>query len=278
MSLVDQEPVLLNTTIFENIRHGLVSVEPSVAGEDLDARVMQAAKEAHAHDFVVSLPLKYQTFVGDRGVQLSRGQRQRIAIARAIIKNPSVLLLDEATSALDANSESLVQRALDSSAAGRTTIIIAHRLATIRNADNIVVMSEGRVVEQGKHEDLIARKGLYAGMVDKQSVAETFTLSRDRSKEHDTIHQSEKQSSVTSELIQQPQAAKLMTEGSKSIIDTYPADGLKVRKLGLLETLRFIARLNRPERSLLICGLICATIAGVSIPMYGHSSREELQC
>jgi ATP-binding cassette subfamily B protein len=123
---------------------------------------MAAAKAAFAHDFLTALPEGYGTFVGERGVRLSGGQRQRIAIARAILKNPPLLLLDEATSALDAESERMVQAALDSAMRGRTTLVIAHRLATVQKADRIVVLDHGRIAEQGTHEQLLQAGGVYA--------------------------------------------------------------------------------------------------------------------
>jgi ATP-binding cassette subfamily B protein len=129
---------------------------------------MAAAKAAFAHDFISALPEGYQTFLGERGVRLSGGQRQRIAIARAMLKNPPLLLLDEATSALDAESERMVQAALEAAMAGRTTIVVAHRLATVLRADRIVVVDHGRIVESGTHTELVARGGLYARLAAMQ--------------------------------------------------------------------------------------------------------------
>ena len=168
---ISQEPTLFNTTIFENIRFGLS--DGLFEGEDIDSLVKAAAKSANAHDFIEALPKGYQTEVGESGLQLSGGQRQRIAIARAIIGQPKILLLDEATSALDARSEHIVQQALESASKGRTTIVVAHRLSTIRRADNIIVMSHGSVVEQGEHDALMAKNGVYARMVEQQHGSDT---------------------------------------------------------------------------------------------------------
>jgi ATP-binding cassette subfamily B protein len=154
IGLVAQEPVVFSASAMENIRYG----RPSAS----DGEVMQAAQAAFAHDFILALPEGYATFLGERGVRLSGGQRQRIAIARAILKDPPLLLLDEATSALDAESERMVQAALASAMRDRTTLVIAHRLATVQQADRIVVMDHGRIVEQGRHEQLVAAGGVYA--------------------------------------------------------------------------------------------------------------------
>lgn len=160
MGLVPQEPVIFSTTALENISFG----NPAASRED----VIAAAKAAHADEFISAMPDGYDTYLGEKGVRLSGGQRQRIAIARAILRNPSLLLLDEATSALDAESERLVQEALDTLMHNRTTLIIAHRLATIRNADRILVMEDGKIVEVGNHQELVARGGLYAHLASLQ--------------------------------------------------------------------------------------------------------------
>ena len=154
MAIVPQDVLLFGGTIRENILYG----KPNATPEE----VIEAAKQANAYDFIMSFPDKFETLVGDRGIQLSGGQRQRVAIARAVLKNPSILILDEATSSLDSESERLVQDALDKLMVGRTSIVIAHRLSTIRNADKIVVLQKGEVIESGTHKELIMNDlGLY---------------------------------------------------------------------------------------------------------------------
>ena len=161
MGNVNQDPILFNDTILNNIAFG--------AAGATRAQVEEAAKIANAHEFILEKEAGYDTNVGDRGVKLSGGQRQRISIARAILKNPPILILDEATAALDTESERLVQEALDRLMSSRTTIAIAHRLSTIRNADEIVVLDEGRIVERGRHEELLALGGHYRKLYDMQA-------------------------------------------------------------------------------------------------------------
>ena len=163
IALVPQEPVVFSSDARENIRYG----RPDAT----DAQVEAAARAAQAHDFIMALPQGYSTALGERGVRLSGGQRQRIAIARAIVRDAPLLLLDEATSSLDAESERAVQGALEVAMQGRTTLVIAHRFATIQRADRIIVMEKGRVVEMGSHAELIARSGLYARLAALQFVA-----------------------------------------------------------------------------------------------------------
>ncbi len=160
MGNVNQEAILFNDTIYNNITFGVESATME--------QVIAAAKIANAHDFITATPDGYQTTIGDRGSRLSGGQRQRLSIARAILKNPPILILDEATSALDTESEKLVQEALDNLMADRTTLVVAHRLSTIRNADLICVLHEGEIVEMGKHEELLAKEGYYHKLVAMQ--------------------------------------------------------------------------------------------------------------
>ncbi|MDA9613166.1 ABC transporter transmembrane domain-containing protein [Paracoccaceae bacterium] len=160
IALVPQDPVIFATTIMENIRFG----NP----EANDEEIFQAARSAAAHDFISELPQGYDTYVGERGIMLSGGQKQRVAIARAMLRNAPVLLLDEATSALDAENERLVQNAFDHLSKGRTTIVVAHRLATVKKADRIIVLDAGKIIAEGNHEKLISEKGLYARLASLQ--------------------------------------------------------------------------------------------------------------
>ncbi|KAM6167461.1 mitochondrial potassium channel ATP-binding subunit isoform 1-T1 [Erethizon dorsatum] len=162
VGFISQEPVLFGTTIKENIRFG----KPEASDEEVYA----AAREANAHDFICNFPDGYDTIVGERGTALSGGQKQRLAIARALIKQPTVLILDEATSALDTESERVVQEALDRASTGRTVLVIAHRLSTVRVAHRIIVMANGRVCEAGTHEELLRKGGLYAELIRRQAL------------------------------------------------------------------------------------------------------------
>lgn len=160
IGIVPQETMLFSDTVMHNIRYGRLDAT--------DEDVIAAAKAANAHEFIVSLKDGYKTKIGERGITLSGGQRQRIAIARAILKNPRILILDEATSALDTESEELVQEALDKLMIGRTSFVIAHRLSTILQADKIIVMEKGKMVESGTHRELLAKNGLYSHLYNIQ--------------------------------------------------------------------------------------------------------------
>ena len=168
MGIVNQEAILFNDSFYNNITFGVDTSQPAPGGMTWPEAVEQAARIANAHDFIMQTPEGYQTSIGDRGSRLSGGQRQRISIARAILKNPPILILDEATSALDTESEKLVQEALEHLMRDRTTLVVAHRLSTIRHADLICVLHEGRIVEQGRHDDLLRQDGYYKKLVEMQ--------------------------------------------------------------------------------------------------------------
>ncbi|PIO58898.1 ABC transporter, ATP-binding protein, partial [Teladorsagia circumcincta] len=163
IAIVSQEPILFDCSISDNIVYGL---EERPSQTDIET----AARKANIHSFISELPEGYNTFVGDKGTQLSGGQKQRIAIARALVRSPKILLLDEATSALDTESEKVVQEALDRAREGRTCIVIAHRLSTVVNADSIAVVKGGVIIEQGKHSELLAKRGFYYELTQKQQV------------------------------------------------------------------------------------------------------------
>jgi ATP-binding cassette subfamily B protein len=167
IGIVPQDTVLFNDTLFYNIQYG----RPE-AGRD---EVLAAAKAAHLHEFVERLPDRYDTRVGERGLKLSGGEKQRVAIARALLKNPPILIFDEATSALDSKTEKAIQSELEQAAVGRTTLVIAHRLSTIMNADEILVLDSGRIIERGSHRQLLERGGVYAQMWALQQQEEAST-------------------------------------------------------------------------------------------------------
>ena len=169
MGIVSQEPILFNDTIYNNITFGVDLSQPAPNGMTWVETVEQAAKVANAHEFIIQTENGYETMIGDRGTRLSGGQRQRLSIARAILKNPPILILDEATSALDTESERLVQEALENLMKERTSLVVAHRLSTIKHADLICVMHEGQIVERGTHNQLYALNGYYTKLVDMQS-------------------------------------------------------------------------------------------------------------
>jgi ATP-binding cassette subfamily B protein/subfamily B ATP-binding cassette protein MsbA len=160
LGVVEQDVFLFDGSVADNIAYGLRQAERS--------QVEHAARLANAHGFITQMPQGYDTFIGERGVKLSGGQRQRLAIARAILANPRILILDEATSNLDTESERLIQASLSKLMQGRTCFVIAHRLSTITHADQILVLSNGRIIEQGTHEELMTQSGTYRGMIEVQ--------------------------------------------------------------------------------------------------------------
>lgn len=153
LGVCSQDTLLFNTTIKENLKYGNLNAT--------EREIIEACKLSHIHHFIETLPEKYETIVGERGIKLSGGQKQRLAIARAILKNPQILILDEATSHLDSESENIIQESLKTVAEGRTTIIIAHRLSTVVNCDRIFVLNQGKIVEEGKHQELLKSQGVY---------------------------------------------------------------------------------------------------------------------
>lgn len=267
MSLVSQEPAIFSTTILENIKMGLPHSVYQGSSDDTMVRelVEKAARMANAHEFIVTLPRGYDTSVGEQGQLLSGGQKQRIAIARAVVGDPKILLLDEATSALDANSEQVVQNALDKVAGGRTTIVIAHRLSTIKSADNIVVLADGKVVEQGTHDELTNANGLYSRLVRAQSFDMKEQIVRESSNQAEQDEAEDKESNNLSF-----DQAVLKEDLSKSEIDETPkaGSGAVAKTTGesiqvtFMSLIKFIGSFNRPEWKLMVVGLIFVIVSG----------------
>ncbi|XP_077070050.1 ATP-dependent translocase ABCB1 isoform X2 [Siphateles boraxobius] len=253
IGVVSQEPVLFATTISENIRYG----RQDVTQEEIE----QAAREANAYDFIMKLPNKFETPVGDRGTQMSGGQKQRIAIARALVRNPKILLLDEATSALDAESETIVQAALDKVRLGRTTIIVAHRLSTIRNADVIAGFQNGEIAELGTHDELMERKGIYHSLVNMQM----FKSSEDTEEDKEEMTMDEKSPSVTS-----LNDHTLFRQKSRSVSEKDQQDEKKQIEEEKVPNISFlkILKLNKPEWPYMVVGVLCATINGGMQPAF----------
>uniref|UniRef100_A0A4W4E949 ATP-binding cassette, sub-family B (MDR/TAP), member 4 n=1 Tax=Electrophorus electricus TaxID=8005 RepID=A0A4W4E949_ELEEL len=253
IGVVSQEPVLFATTIAENIRYGREDVTQE--------EIQQAAREANAYDFIMKLPQKFETLVGDRGTQMSGGQKQRIAIARALVRNPKILLLDEATSALDTESEAIVQAALDKVRLGRTTIIVAHRLSTIRNADIIAGFQHGRIVELGTHDELMQKKGVYHSLVTMQ----TFSSTEAEEVVMEEVGLDEKSPSLTSmtehTLFRQKSKSFI---GSENELKDGDKDPEKVPDVSFLTVLG----LNKKEWPYMVVGVFCATINGGLQPAF----------
>ena len=276
VSLVQQEPQLFATTIFENIRHGLIGTEYETRStEDSWEMIEHAAKMANAHDFITQLPEGYQTNVGERGFLMSGGQKQRIAIARAIVSDPRILLLDEATSALDTKSEGVVQAALDKAAKGRTTIVIAHRLSTIKHADNIVVMSQGVIVEQGKHDALLEKEGAYYNLVVAQRIAQETEQKREEEMpildEKDANLLAKTPSAEKSDEFEVDPAdlelgrTKTGKSASSKVLEGAPKDNSK--KYSLFTLIRLVASFNKKEWQYMLLGLVSAFLSGAGNPV-----------
>uniref|UniRef100_A0A8D2NMS6 Phosphatidylcholine translocator ABCB4 n=1 Tax=Zosterops lateralis melanops TaxID=1220523 RepID=A0A8D2NMS6_ZOSLA len=261
IGVVNQEPVLFATTIAENIRYG----REDVTMEDIE----KATKEANAYDFIMKLPNKFETVVGERGAQLSGGQKQRIAIARALVRNPKILLLDEATSALDTESESIVQAALDKAREGRTTVVVAHRLSTVRNADQIAVFEGGVIAEQGNHAKLLERKGIYHKLVNMQAIeAEAPSSENYENVRHVKNSESEPEfeESITKGLRRRSTRRSMKKPGEQNDSPdeekTSPAEELP--PASFLK----IMKLNKTEWPYFVAGTLCAIINGALQPAF----------
>lgn len=275
ISLVSQEPTLFATTIAGNIRHGLIgTAHENATGKELQELVEQAARMSNAHDFITQLPEGYETNVGELGFLLSGGQKQRIAIARAIVSDPKILLLDEATSALDTKSEGVVQAALDVAAQGRTTIVIAHRLSTIKTADNIVVMSQGRIVEQGTHDVLLEKRAAYYNLVEAQRIAQET----ERNNEEEISILDEKDAQLNTPGLEKSEddfetdpndltlgRTKTGKSESSRILEERTEE--KEQKYSLWTLVRLVASFNKPEMHWMVFGLFWAIICGGGNPV-----------
>jgi ATP-binding cassette subfamily B (MDR/TAP) protein 1 len=269
ISLVSQEPTLFATTIFDNIRHGLIGTDHEAGSEEsVREMVINAAKFANAHDFIVSLPEGYETNVGERGFLLSGGQKQRIAIARAMVSDPKILLLDEATSALDTKSEGVVQAALDKAAMGRTTIVIAHRLSTIKGADNIVVMSRGRIVEQGTHDVLLENRGAYYNLVEAQRIA---AEKENKDQEMGILDEKDELTRVATQGqdVENPNDLALgrtQTSKSKSSMALQNKKSDVRHHYSLWTLMKLVGSFNRQEWIYMSIGIFCSVITGGGNP------------
>ncbi|CAF4936481.1 unnamed protein product [Rotaria sp. Silwood1] len=247
IGVVNQEPILFGMSIYENIRFGKVNA----TREEIE----QAAQDANAHHFIMRLPNKYETLVGERGMQLSGGEKQRIALARALVKQPTFLLLDEATSALDNISEKIVQDALDRACKGRTTIVIAHRLSTIQNADQIYVLDNGNVIEQGTHETLMAKEGgKYQSMVKRQQMERFDDDKDDMISIEKATEEEEKSMLERSRLFSDSLIADMNEQSSKSFTQRF--------------VLWRLLSMNSPEWITILIGCIACILNGAGQPLF----------
>ncbi|KAK9458192.1 P-loop containing nucleoside triphosphate hydrolase protein [Dipodascopsis uninucleata] len=263
IALVSQEPTLFACTIFENIAHGLIGTQYENASL-IEKRqlVEEASKQANAYEFIMNLPEQFETNVGERGFLLSGGQKQRIAIARAIVSNPRILLLDEATSALDTKSEGVVQEALDRASKNRTTIVIAHRLSTIKDANNIVVMRHGEIIEQGTHKQLIEKQGQYYELVRAQTLE--AEVKRANTSEPDGSTE-QKDSLINSKEVELADISHIKTNTLEAVIAPESIE----TKYSILELVRFILELSAPEDRYNLLGTACSLIQGLGYPSLG---------
>ncbi|XP_026751767.1 multidrug resistance protein homolog 49-like isoform X2 [Galleria mellonella] len=250
IAVVGQEPVLFAGTIKDNIRMS----NPTCTDEE----IIVAAKQAYCHKFIEKLPEGYDTLIGERGAQLSGGQKQRIAIARALVRRPKILLLDEATSALDSHSEAKVQRALDAAAHGRTTVMVSHRLATVLNANRIIFIDKGEVVEEGTHEELIERKGRYYHLVLENEPSMAPPSSNNQ--KHAKFHRPKLQKLASVESIMSTTTDDSDSEDSVVLEDQNDQE--------MKPTTWQIMKLCEPEKYLMVIGVLAAFAVGSSFPMF----------
>ncbi|XP_002818217.3 ATP-binding cassette sub-family B member 5 [Pongo abelii] len=246
IGVVSQEPVLFGTTISNNIKYG----RDDVTDEEME----RAAREANAYDFIMEFPNKFNTLVGEKGAQMSGGQKQRIAIARALVRNPKILILDEATSALDSESESAVQAALEKASKGRTTIVVAHRLSTIRNADLIVTIKDGMVAEKGAHAELMAKRGLYYSLVMSQDIKKA----------------DEQMESMIYSTERKTNSLPLRSVNSiKSDFTDKAEESTQSKEISLPEvSLLKILKLNKPEWPFVVLGTLASVLNGTVHPVF----------
>ncbi|KAL7276891.1 hypothetical protein RUND412_000131 [Rhizina undulata] len=282
ISLVSQEPVLFGTTIFGNVCHGLIGTKwENASEEEKRALVVKACVMSNADGFIRSLPEGYETNVGERGFLMSGGQKQRIAIARAIVSDPKILLLDEATSALDTRSEGVVQAALDTASKGRTTIVIAHRLSTIKTADNIVVMSNGDIVETGTHDKLLENKSAYFHLVEAQRISaekDEKAVQLDDEEDDDeklrlTLSKSNPNKENGDLTAYDPDDEKIgdkldrtTTSKSKSSVALEKKPQEASIQYSLWVLMKMTASFNKDEMKYMIFGLVCSIICGGGYP------------
>ncbi|CAF1240166.1 unnamed protein product [Rotaria sordida] len=260
IGVVSQEPILFQTTIAENIRLGRL--------EATQQEIEDAARIANAHDFIMTLPQKYDTLVGERGAQMSGGQKQRIAIARALIRDPRILLLDEATSALDTESESIVQDALNRASKGRTTIVIAHRLSTIVHASKIIVIDKGTVIEEGNHQSLMNLKGNYYGLVESQNLRTNMSDETELEDENEDDLTDDKKDSRTASLGDDVRNPAETTFEERQNGQTTAQDDKNVKGSGRSPFFTML-KMNKPELCYIIFGCIACICNGGVQPAFG---------
>ena len=259
ISLVSQEPNLFATTVFENVAHGLIgTAHENASTEKKRELVIDACEQANAATFIASLPNGYDTHVGEKGMLLSGGQKQRVAIARAVISDPRILILDEATAALDTKSEGVVQDALDKASHNRTTIVIAHRLSTIKNAHNIVVMTKGRIVEQGTHNSLIEKEGAYFSLVEAQRIAQA-----QKQRQLESPSEQEKELQATRLQLARTNTGKSV---SRQLLEEKTGAGKARGHHNLFFLIKSIGRFNKSEWHLMALGFVGSILCGAVYP------------